>query len=142
MSKSSRVILIDTGFLVALFLKQDAAHARAYGLREQLKERVWLTTWPVITETCYFLQKHASWKLSAFLGLLENNAISIFDLNRLHVPKIKALLEQYHDFGADMADISLVIAAEELDVSDIVSTDYRDFAIYRWKGKPFRNLMQ
>ncbi|MEI6805189.1 MAG: PIN domain-containing protein [Myxococcaceae bacterium] len=138
---ASRVILIDTGFLVALFLKQDSHHAKAYALKNTLKERVWLTTWPVITEVCYFLQKHAPWKLGAFLGLLESNAISIFELNKLHVPKIKRLLEQYRDFEADIADISLVIAAEELDVSDIVSTDYRDFAIYRWNGKPFQNLL-
>ena len=60
---------------------------------------------------------------------------------QIFFPKIKNLIAKYRDFEADIADVSLVVAAEELDISDIVSTDYRDFSIYRWNGKPFRNLL-
>jgi predicted nucleic acid-binding protein len=42
----------------------------------------------------------------------------------------------------DLADASLVILAEELGKGDILSTDQRDFGVYRWKNrKPFKNLL-
>jgi predicted nucleic acid-binding protein len=42
----------------------------------------------------------------------------------------------------DLADASLVILAEEQGAGEILSTDQRDFGIYRWKNrKPFRNLL-
>jgi predicted nucleic acid-binding protein len=42
----------------------------------------------------------------------------------------------------DLADASLVIAAEHLSSGRILSTDQRDFGAYRWKNrKPFQNLL-
>ena len=42
----------------------------------------------------------------------------------------------------DLADASLVIAAEQLASGRILSTDQRDFGAYRWKKrKPFQNLL-
>jgi predicted nucleic acid-binding protein len=42
----------------------------------------------------------------------------------------------------DLADASLVILANELNTSDLVSTDQRDFKTYRWKSHhPFHNLL-
>jgi predicted nucleic acid-binding protein len=42
----------------------------------------------------------------------------------------------------DLADASLVILAEHLGHGRILSTDQRDFGIYRWKNThPFQNLL-
>ena len=48
------MIAVDTGFLFALADADDAWHERA---RAQLgtTEQGWITTWPVVTETCQLL---------------------------------------------------------------------------------------
>jgi predicted nucleic acid-binding protein len=49
---------------------------------------------------------------------------------------------KYRSLPMDLADASLVIAAEESGSGDILSTDERDFRSYRWTNrKPFRNLL-
>jgi uncharacterized protein len=49
---------------------------------------------------------------------------------------------RYAKLPMDLADASLVIAAEQLGSGRILSTDRRDFGAYRWKNrKPFRNLL-
>ena len=51
------MIIIDTGFLLALANKKDESHLKIKQLFQQLKKEQFITTWPVITETCYLLQK-------------------------------------------------------------------------------------
>lgn len=52
-------------------------------------------------------------------------------------------MEKYRDLPMDLADASLVIAAEELGSGRILSTDERDFHAHRWKQRrPFRNLLK
>ncbi len=52
------------------------------------------------------------------------------------------MMGKYSQLPMDLADASLVIAAEELGQGDIVTTDRRDFNSYRWKSrKPFNNLL-
>jgi uncharacterized protein len=52
------------------------------------------------------------------------------------------LMKKYDDLPMDLADASLVILAEELGHGRILSTDMRDFKIYRLKNhKPFQNLL-
>ncbi|HSR52565.1 MAG TPA: hypothetical protein VLV83_17215 [Acidobacteriota bacterium] len=42
----------------------------------------------------------------------------------------------------DLADASLVLLAEQVTSGDILTTDWSDFAIYRWKqDRPFQNLL-
>ena len=42
----------------------------------------------------------------------------------------------------DLADASLVVAANDLGDGRILSTDRRDFGTYRWKERqPFQNLL-
>jgi len=63
-----------------------------------------------------------------------NGASQIFDLEADLLPRMTALLEQYADLPMDLADASLVILAEHLGHGRILSTDQRDFGIYRWKN--------
>ncbi len=69
-------------------------------------------------------------------------AFEIFALDRTHLARIEALMGKYRSLPMDLADASLVIAAEESGSGDILSTDERDFRSYRWTNrKPFRNLL-
>jgi hypothetical protein len=51
-------------------------------------------------------------------------------------------MKQYENLPMDFADASLVMLAEDLGHGRIVSTDKRDFGVYRWKNThPFQNLL-
>lgn len=51
-------------------------------------------------------------------------------------------MRQYANLPMDFADASLVVLAETLGHGRILSTDRRDFDIYRWRNQhPFTNLL-
>ena len=136
------MVLCDTGFWVALSNSKDRHYARAVEVAQQLDEDP-ITTWPVVTETCYLLQQRISQEAaSAFITMLSQQQIEIHTLQTDDLPRIAQLMEKYADLPMDLADASLVILAEELGHGRILSTDQRDFNSYRWKNHhPFQNLL-
>lgn len=136
------MILADTGFWLALANASDRHHARA---RAALAKHAgpYLTTWPVMTETCHVLASRLGAHAAiAFVRSAALGAFDVFELDRSHLPRVEALMEKYRSLPMDLADASLVIAAEESGSGDILSTDVRDFGAYRWKNrKPFRNAL-
>jgi predicted nucleic acid-binding protein len=73
------------------------------GLQEGL-----ITTLPVATETCYFLQRRVGQSHAiAFLNRHAVGAYSIFALDERHIPRIAELMAQYADLPMDLADASL-----------------------------------
>jgi predicted nucleic acid-binding protein len=48
------MIIVDTGFWLALANKKDRHHARAVEVFAGIHEPL-MTTWPVMTETCHLL---------------------------------------------------------------------------------------
>lgn len=136
------MVIVDTGVLVALANENDAHHDRSKEILRNLKDRL-ITTWPVITETSHLLLMRAG--VTAQIRSLQtylSGAITLFDLEMAHFPRMFRLMESYADLPMDLADASLVILAEHLGDGRILSTDERDFKTYRWKNrKPFRNLL-
>ena len=135
-------IIADTGFWVALGSKKDKYHDVAI-LAAKLLPYDPMTTWPVITETFYLLQKYQGVKSAQlFLEQIGQGSVAIFPIESRHLGPIRALVGKYADLPMDLADASLVILAEELGHGRILSTDQRDFNAYRWKNhKPFENLL-
>jgi uncharacterized protein len=102
-----------------------------------------ITTWCVITETCYLLltRKGVAAQI-AFINSLNNGAFQVFNLEPYHSVRIAKLMAKYQDLPMDLADASLVILAEHLGHGRIFSVDRRDFNTYRWKNThPFENLL-
>lgn len=139
----SQFVIIDTGFLVALHSKRDNYYKKAIEVSEQIKHRKWITTMPVMAETCHFFVQRNDIRAAAMLiNILENGLLELFQIEKKHFPTIKTLLLKYKDLPMDLADASLVILANEMNSGDIVSTDQRDFKTYRWKNHaPFHNLL-
>jgi predicted nucleic acid-binding protein len=55
------------------------------------------------------------------------------------VRRCRELLEQYENVPMDFADATLVVLAEDLGTDLVLTTDRKDFGIYRIGGKrPFR----
>ena len=135
------MVLADTGYWLALANRRDHWHEAAVGVTRRLDDQL-VTTWPVLTETCHLLLS----RLGSFaeLRFLEQVAVNVdlFEIGVDRLGELRALMVTYQDLPMDLADASLVLAASDLSVGRILSTDVRDFNAYRWKDrKPFSNLL-
>lgn len=134
-------VLVDTGFLVALFDKGDPLHA---GAKEQLAalvrpQRCRLTTvWPTVVETCFFLNARGK---SAFLEWIHRGALQLRHIEIMEFPELIAVIDRYADHRIDLADACLVWLAGKEDCNQILTTDRRDFDILRMPdGQPFERI--
>ena len=136
------MIIVDTGFWLALADENDDFHQVSKSALTRYKEPL-ITTWCVVTETCYLLlTRKGTIAPVRFVKSLENGASKIFDLELKHTSRIAELMKQYQSLPMDLTDASLVILAEYLGQGLIFSVDQRDFNTYRWKNKhPFENLL-
>ncbi len=136
------MVIVDTGFWLALANRNDPHHTQAIKVLANLKEPL-ITTWAVVTETCYLLLTTMGNQAQVnFINNLSTGVFTVFDLQPHHGRRICELMEQYADLPMDFADGSLVVLAEHLGHGRILSVDRRDFNTYRWKNThPFENLM-
>ena len=129
-------ILADAGPLIALFLQKDAYHQRAMAFAKNCRARL-LTTCAVVTEVCHFLNAAGKQK---FLTFIKRGGVEVRTMSTDDLDAIIALIGKYADQDMDFADASLVWLANQTGISDIITIDRKDFAIYHTdKGKPFRN---
>jgi predicted nucleic acid-binding protein len=137
------MIAIDTGFLFALADRRDAWHQRAIA-KAGTADEGWITTWPVLTETCHLLQRTLGVEFdAALMDDVAGGRMAVWPIDDDARRRIPALMRKYAKLPMDLADASLVLLAEHLGHGQILSTDLRDFKTYRWKGrKPFTNLLE
>ncbi len=138
------VVLADSGPLAALYNRRDKHHARALEFFRSHGAALHLcTTWEVVSEVMYFLNFSAAAQ-GDFLEWLhaghERGLIDIAALTPADLPGLTALIRKYADRPMDLADASLVWLAEKTGITDIISIDRADFAVYRTsKRKAFKN---
>lgn len=133
------MIIVDTGFWVALANKNDKYHQKAKDCFAKYTETL-ITTWCVVTETTYFLQSRRGIEASIiFVNGMSQGLFTVFQLENHHVIRIEELMKKYKDQPMDLADASLVVLAEETKTSNILTLDVRDFSIYQWDGKNYFN---
>lgn len=125
------MILVDTGPLVALFDPRDTLHQRCRSILKSLREPL-QTTVPVLTEAFHMLSPDSigSDRLRDFIL---KRGLSVWFLNRDMLVRALELMERYSDHPMDLADASLVVAAEELNTLKIFTIDRSDFETYRVK---------
>lgn len=126
--------LLDTGPLVAYLAASDAAHSEVVeqlnGFSGQL-----VTTSAVVTETMYFVSTSLAGPrlLAEFVGA---SGMRVYDFSQAAALRAAAaLMGQYADTPMDYADATLVLLAEALNVSDILTLDRRGFSAYRIERK-------
>jgi uncharacterized protein len=123
------MIVVDTGPLVALFDPKDGQHQRSADTLRTLRERLW-TTVPVLTETFHMLQPQSvgSDRVREFIS---RGGLSVWFLDHPTLTRAFELMEQYADHPMDLADASVVAAAEALQTRKVFTLDEADFAAYR-----------
>jgi predicted nucleic acid-binding protein len=134
------MILVDTGPLVALFDPHDAQHERCVKALKAIKEPL-VTTIPVLTEAFHMLDP-ASVGSDRLRDFIDNGGLSVWFFDRGTVRRAFELMEQYADHPMDLADASLVTAAEAIGTRYVFTIDRKDFAVYRVRRGHRHQAMQ
>ena len=125
-------MLVDTGPLVALADRRDAAHARCVEFLQNYRGRL-ITTWAVLTEF-----SHLAPSISTTLPLyrwIDKGGLELQPLGRDELVQTIDWIEKYADRPMDLADASLVITAINTGVHTIWTLDRNDFETYRLPGR-------
>ena len=130
-------ILADAGPLIALFRAKDPHFSEVS--RFVLGNRLPLvTTWPVVTEVCHFINAEAKAKL---LTWIRRGGLRLHDIVGDDLAALEHQIAKYGE-RMDLADASLVCLGHKLRISDIITIDRNDFSVYRaHNDAPFRNLL-
>lgn len=133
--------LCDASPLFALVdTKQVGANARCKAVLPALS-RPLITTWSAFTEAMYLAYRQGGLPLQRLLWQYVLTGQLYFHIAAdAEQKRMAELMEQYSDTPMDLADASLVAAAETLNISRIFTLD-SDFYIYqRYGNQPFEVL--
>lgn len=122
------MIIVDTGPLVALFDPKNAHHEQCRGTLKGIREPI-LTTTPVLTEAFHMLGPSTigSNRLRQFVA---DGGMAVWFFDRAWLTRAFELMEVYADHPMDLADASLVAAAEALGTRRVFTIDRKDFETY------------
>jgi predicted nucleic acid-binding protein len=123
------MILVDTGPFVALFDPRDEQHSRCRRILKEIREPI-LTTIPVLAEAFHMLGP-SSIGSDRLRDFIEDGGLSVWFLDRAWLTRAFELMELYADHPMDLADASLVAAAEALGTRKVFTIDRKDFETYR-----------
>jgi uncharacterized protein len=124
-------MLCDTGPLVALVDEDDANHDRCVQTLGRLPPRPLVTTWPCVTEAMYLLGRIGGHPAQERLWLYFDRGLVVVHLgDEQERRRMRDLMRQYQDTPMDLADASLVAAAEALGEHRVFTLDSH-FRAYR-----------
>lgn len=123
------MILVDTGPFVALFDRKDSQHERCKAILKKIRGPL-STTVPVLTEAFHMLVP-GSRGSENLRELIMRGGLSVWFMDRSAIARAFELMEQYADHPMDLADASLITAAESLQTRRIFTIDRDDFSAYR-----------
>jgi predicted nucleic acid-binding protein len=130
-------LLLDTGGLVSLIDRRQPAHEACIDALASWRG-IAVSTEAVLTEASYLLRDVRGGP-AACISTFVDGAGTLLPLTAGMLRRTRSLIERYEDLPMDFADATLVALAEELDASTVMTTDRRDFSIYRIRDrKSFR----
>jgi len=132
MPDAPRVVVVDSGPIIALFDAGDTYHRRAVEFVRRTRGRL-ITSLAVITEAMYVLDPSLQAR-QALLAWIAAGGLTLVDLEPEEFERVSELMEKYADLPMDFTDAVVVAMCERLGVQHIASVD-RDFSIYRYKGR-------
>ncbi len=123
--------LVDAGPLIGWLNASDQWHAWAVKTLSAVRGPIH-TTEIVLDEACWHLGGNTQ-PVHALLGLVRVGAIQLLQPWPGHLERTQELMVKYQSM--DAADASLVVLSEIHRDAQIISTDRRDFSIYRRFGR-------
>ena len=126
-------LLLDTGGLVSL-LDRDQREHRGFARFFDAWQGEVVSTEAVLTEASHLLGRAPGGRTACLDFFLAGGA-TFMPSSRASLERCRALVERYADVPMDFADATLVVLAEDLDTNLILTTDRKDFSIYRIGGR-------
>lgn len=127
------MIICDTGPLVAVLNKSDAAHTVCLKLLEGHPGPLVVSS-PVLTEVCYFLETRVGPAAEArFLRSIVTGELELGGLTSVDLDRMAELVTAYADFPLGAVDASVIALAERFGVQEIAALDRRHFSVVRPK---------
>ena len=126
-------IIVDAGPLIALFAVDDTNHQHYDDLITTLSPaglRL-VTTWPCIVEASYILADTHRFEM---LHWIEIGGVIVYPFGPEDLGTMTTMMKKYTESGKremDFADASLYWLATETGITEIMTTDHRDFSRYR-----------
>ena len=129
--------LTDAGPLVALLDKNDLRHGPCRVYLPRLSPPM-QTTWPCFTEAMYLLGTTTGYHgQSQLWEWVDSGFLIFYEIVPYQRLEMRGLMTKYQNRPMDLADASLVVAANALGIRRVFTTD-RDFLVYRTENnKPF-----
>lgn len=116
--------LCDAGPLIALIDQADANHTRCAVVLQGLPPNPLVTTWPCLAEAMYLLGKSGGFRAQDELWeFFSEGVLVLHEAAEGEWLRIRSLMRKYYDSPMDLADASLVAAAEGLGFKRIFTLD-------------------
>jgi predicted nucleic acid-binding protein len=133
-------VLIDAGGLIAILDRSDPDHDACVAVVRTRRDAT-ITTWAALAETHHVLGiRSGSGPQEALLDLLDTGAIGIVELDEDALEPISARMRRYADAPMDLADATLVEAAERTGDVEILTLDAHFHAYRLSRGRRLRVL--
>ncbi|MGH3448879.1 MAG: type II toxin-antitoxin system VapC family toxin [Nocardioidaceae bacterium] len=120
---------------------RDDRHQECTYLLERLPGPLLVPT-TVATEVCLLLQRRRGTRAElAVLSDLRAGHYTLIESLSTDLDRVTALVDKYDDLPLDTVDASVVVMAERLQISTIVTLDRRDFGTVRPAHLPAFTLL-
>ena len=126
-------ILLDTGALVSLLDRRQPRHAEFLAFFEGWEGEV-VSTEAVLTKATHLMGRVSGGPAACLDFFLKGGAILVPSSSQ-SLQRSRELMRKFQSLPMDYADATLVALAEDLHTSLIMTTDRRDFSIYRIRGR-------
>lgn len=119
----------DTGFFVAFLNRRDQHHVWAVSVANNITEPL-LTCEAVLAETAFHVGSS-----DLTLQLIEDGMCKLSFEVAEHQTELSQLAKKYDDRNPDLADLCLIRMSEIYKKLPVITTDIKDFSVYRKNGK-------
>ena len=132
---------MDTGPLVAYLDRRDPEHDTVTAMLAGHVGRMF-STGAVMTEAMYFLAKAPSGPAALADFVARSGVVVVETFQPWDLRTAASLMDRYRDVRMDFADATLVMIADVLEVTDVLTLDRRGFSAFRTSdGRPFRLVL-
>lgn len=116
-------LICDTGPLYAAMDRADADHEACARLLIETDEELVVPA-PVLVELDWLASSRLGHRpFSAFLADVEDGAVTVVELERRELPRVRELLDQYADLSLGFVDAAVVVVTERLGERKLASLD-------------------
>ena len=127
---SRKLVVSDTGFIVALLNQMDQKHHEVSVVYLQ-HEKILLPQ-TVLVEVAYLVKREAGIEtVICFLENLPASRFSVIALTEEDLDRTAKILDDYSDSNLDFVDATVMAIAERYKIVQVLTLDQRDFRLFR-----------